>query len=281
LCSSRIVFGSTICTMLSSRLHLLRGTALLLIAFITAPLWAGGRRRSVGSGIVPRPAHRILFIGNSLTEANNLPAMVCALARFRGFTATCESVTFGGFDLRDHLEEGSAVRKLEAEKWSIVVLQQGPSSLPDSRVLLRQWTAQFDPKIRAAGARPALYAVWPAEANFDSFVRVGESYRLAAQDVDGMLFPAGSAWLAAWKLDAGLQLYGPDRFHPSRLGTYLTALVFHRCIWGELADAFADPAIAQSIANGPLGADADHLQLLIKAAQEPSCDPLEVATITR
>jgi len=259
--------------MAPSRRALLRATVLLLIGSVALPAWPGSRRRSAGSGGVPRPAHRILFIGNSLTDANDLPVMVCALAQFRGFTSTCESVTFGGFDLRDHLQEGSAAQKLAAERWSIVVLQQGPSSLSDSRVLLRQWTAQFDPKIRAAGARPALYAVWPAEENFDSFARVGESYRLAAQDVDGLLFPAGSAWLAAWKLDAGLQLYGPDRFHPSRLGTYLAALVVHRCIWGELPDAFADPKTAQSAAGGSLGVDGYRLQVLIKAAQEPSCDP--------
>jgi len=252
---------------------IVRATFILLIAIAASSSPAGPRRRSARSGVAPRPVHRILFIGNSLTYTNDLPAMVCGLARFRGFSATCESVTFGGFDLRDHLQAGSAVRKLAAEKWSIVVLQQGPSSLDESRVLLRQWTAEFDPKIRAAGARPALYAVWPAEENFDSFVRAGESYRLGAQDVGGMLFPAGTAWLAALKLDAGLPLYGPDRFHPSRLGTYLAALVFHRCIWEELPDAFADPAVAQSIANGPPGVDAYRLQLLTNAAQQPSCDP--------
>jgi hypothetical protein len=53
---------------------------------------------------------------------------------------------------------------------------------------------------------------------------VSESYRLAARDVDGLLLPAGDAWLEAWKRDAGLQLYGPDAFHPSQAGTYLAAL---------------------------------------------------------
>ena len=45
--------------------------------------------------------------------------------------------------------------------------------------------------------------------------------------------PAGDAWLAAWRRDPDLRLYGPDGFHPTVLGSYLAALV----IYGGLANA--------------------------------------------
>lgn len=252
---------------------LVLSAALCFAMLVAQGATAQARRRAAGREASSPPAQRILFIGNSLTYTNDLPAMVCALARFRGFDAVCESVAFGGFDLRDHLREGSASLLLATQRWSLVVLQQGPSSLESSRKSLLEWTAEFEPKIVAAGARPALFAVWPADENFSSFPRVGESYRLAAQSVDGLLFPAGSAWLEAWKRDPKLPLYGPDSFHPSPLGTYLAALVMHRCIWNELPDLFADPETARSVTRLSLGIDSARLHALLDAANTPSCDP--------
>jgi hypothetical protein len=75
--------------------------------------------------------------------------------------------------------------------------------------------------------------VWPESYRPQAFPEVAASYRLAAQDVDGILLPAGEAWLAAWRRDAGLRLYGPDGFHPTVLGTYVAALT----ICGGLIDA--------------------------------------------
>ena len=62
---------------------------------------------------------------------------------------------------------------------------------------------------------------------------VSDSYRLAAEDVSGILLPAGDAWVAAWRQDEGLKLYGSDGFHPTLLGSYLAALA----IYGGLSGA--------------------------------------------
>jgi hypothetical protein len=48
---------------------------------------------------------------------------------------------------------------------------------------------------------------------------------MAAERVGGLLLPAGDAWQEAWAADSALQLYGPDGFHPSPMGSYLAALV--------------------------------------------------------
>jgi len=113
------------------------------------------------------------------------------------------------------------------------VLQQGPSALADSRVNLREWTRRFDAVIRQAGARTALYMVWPESYRPQAFPDVSDSYRLAAEDVSGILLPAGDAWVAAWRQDADFKLYGSDGFHPTLLGSYLAALA----IYGGLSGA--------------------------------------------
>jgi hypothetical protein len=166
----------------------------------------------------------VLFVGNSLTAANDLPAVVASLSH--GAIAY-RTIAPGGVNLEDHWTLTGAREALESGSWDDVVLQQGPSTLPESASNLREWAVRWADAIRARGARPAVYEVWPDSA-FGvrlSFPAVIRSYR-AASDAAGALFlPAGEAWRAAWRRNARLPLYGPDGFHPSKLGTTLAALV--------------------------------------------------------
>lgn len=191
---------------------------------------------------------RVLFIGNSLTFANDLPAMVCALARSAGRQAICESVAKPDFGLEEHWNDGDARRAI-SRGWDVVVLQQGPSALPESRRLLIAYTRRFDAEIKKAGARTALFMVWPSRARRGDFAGVSQSYAAAARDVNAVLLPAGDAWRAAWATDSGLQLYGPDGFHPSPIGTYLAALVAYEQIFTAPPPAAPVPAAAQPIAE--------------------------------
>ncbi len=240
----------------------LASAVLLLLATLPS---AAQKRRAVIPGL-PRE-ERILFIGNSLTEAHDLPAIVCRLAQGRQ-KATCDAVTGGGYALEDHFSDGRALQRLGSDRWTLVVLQQGPSALESSRVNLREWSARFAPLIAAAGARPALYAVWPEKARSFDFPRVSDSYRLAAADIRGLFFPCGNAWLAAWQRDPTLPLYSGDNFHPSAAGTYLAALVIYRVLWGNLPPQFGNRSFAAAAAGTDLGLDDTRLALLLAAAEE-------------
>ena len=176
---------------------------------------------------------RVLMIGNSLTSANDLAAMVEALADSAGLNWEVEAITAGGGSLEDHWARVATQDRIRTGDWDVVVLQQGPSSLPESRVNLRQFAAVFDEAIRAAGARTALYEVWPESVRFEFFDRVRDSYALAAADVGGAFLPAGEAWRAAWKRDAAAPLYGPDGFHPTVEGSYAAALAIYAGLSGR------------------------------------------------
>ena len=161
--------------------------------------------------------------------SNDLPAMVCRLARAASRNAVCESVAKPDYSLEDHWNERDARRAI-ARGWDFVVLQQGPSALPESRVLLVDYTKRFDAEIRKAGARTALYMVWPSRSRRGDFEGVSQSYRAAAKAVGGLLLPAGDAWRSAWAIDEGLALYSPDGLHPSNAGTYFAAVVTYQLI---------------------------------------------------
>lgn len=189
-----------------------------------------GGDEPTGVTLPPRDGRRVLFIGNSLTYYNDLPLIVEALAdSVPGLAAdrrlAVSMTAQPDYALFDHWNEGTAVRALEQNKWDTVILQQGSSALEDSRVLLREWTRKFDEKVRASGARTAMYAVWPNASRQFDFDRVNESYTLAATDVGGMLFPVGEAWRAAWRRDANMALYSPDGLHPTVRGSYIGGLV--------------------------------------------------------
>ena len=194
-------------------------SAALLIGLGLFTLACSGTEPASGQSL------RLLFIGNSYTYFNELPALVKALGDSAGLHLEVESVTFGGVSLEDHWQEGTARARLAASRWDIVVLQQGPSSRPESRVLLLDYATRFNEEIRQAGGQPAFYSVWPAQSRPQDYDGARDSYALAADSLDGMLFPASEAWRAAWRRDGGLALYGPDGLHPTRLGSYLVGLV--------------------------------------------------------
>lgn len=188
-------------------------------------------------------AVRVLFVGNSLTTANDLPKLVQQLAVAGHERFEYRIVAFDGYSLEDHWNRGDAKRAIAEGGWTYVVLQQGPSALPESRVLLIDYARRFAAEARKIGAEPALYMVWPtAERRFDvDGVRM--SYEAAARDVHGLLFPVGEAFRAAQRADAHLRLFGPDGFHPTMAGSFLCALVMFERIFHTRAPAWMPPGV--------------------------------------
>lgn len=175
---------------------------------------------------------RVLFVGNSLTAANDLPSVVQAMARAGGVRFVYRAVTPGGTSLEDQWQRGQARKLLASAHWDYLVLQQGPSSRPESRENLRQWATRWADLARAQGTTPALYMVWPIQGPADGFQLVSRSYRQAATASRSRLLPAGEAWQAAVRSDPAISLYTADGLHPKSAGTYLAALVITRGLTG-------------------------------------------------
>lgn len=202
------------------------------LAFFALPWVAGCNDHPTRPPATAADSFRIGFVGNSLTYVNDLPGMLVALSRAAGDEPPIEteSVTFGGYALEDHLAQGDAVRMIQKGGWDVIALQQGPSTLPESRENLIEYSRQFAAIIRNAGAEPAMYGVWPEKARLYAFDAGIESYRAAADSIHGILFAAAQTWKTAWELDPALPLYGPDDFHPSQLGTYAAAVTIYAVV---------------------------------------------------
>jgi hypothetical protein len=162
------------------------------------------------------PGVRILFLGNSLTAGNDIPGLVRAMA------------APGGVNLEDHWNDGVSRDLLVKEKWDFLVLQQGPSSLPESQVDLKKWGTVWCDAARRHGVEPVFYMVWPFDGQKDGFELVSQSFRKAAKAGKAKVAAAGEAWRELRRLDPDVKLYS-DNLHGTPLGSYLAALVLtHR-----------------------------------------------------
>ncbi|MEO8635845.1 MAG: hypothetical protein ABI587_11265 [Gemmatimonadales bacterium] len=222
--------------------------------------------QSPGATDLSSDSMRLLFIGNSLTYTNDLPAMVDSIAR-RGPGGSVEVriIAHPNFGLTEHRLSGEAEAAIRQGGWTLVILQQGPSSLPESRVQLVAEARWFAGVAGEAGVPVALLMVWPDRSRLGFFDDVSTSYRLAADSAGTTLLPAGEAWRAAWRMDSTLQLLGPDGFHPAPLGTYLAALVIvdrvRPAALSHLAETVTNPAAT-------LITTSRQRQILVAAARE-------------
>lgn len=215
---------------------------------------------------LPVTTYRVLFIGNSLTYFNDLPGTVAQLARSMNTTLEATSVAGPNLALIDHVNgQSNALEVIQKNRWDYVVLQQGPSALPASRDTLVIATRLLDPHIRAAGGRSSLFMVWPESTRFPVFDDVRQSYRIAADEVDGVFLPAGEGWRAAWRADPQLLLYGSDGYHPSELGTYVAALVILEGLTGKDVRSLPGKAI---VSGRSLSVPESKVRLLQAAAHE-------------
>ena len=96
-------------------------------------------------------------------------------------------------------------------------MQQGWTPPGVYRDTLRLAVGQLSHDTRKAGARPAVYRMWPPRNRSQDFGGSIESYEVAVTAVDALLLPAAHAWLTARERNPAIELYA-NGLHASPLG---------------------------------------------------------------
>jgi hypothetical protein len=196
-----------------------------------------------------QPGLRVLFVGNSFTFKNSLPALVHDLAAGDPGGPPIFSVEYAapGWSLHEAAQDGGLAKLLREVRWDVVVLQEKSwlLSLPEDR-----WRGTTYPfardlreKIAASGARPLLFMTWgyvlgdrsnvPHDTYAAMQVRLAEGYSKLGAELGAGVTPAGLAWAEALRRKPGLDLWADDARHPGRNGSYLTACVFYAVLTGR------------------------------------------------
>lgn len=177
---------------------------------------------------------KILFVGNSLTYSNDLPKLVYELTKSRNREIFTKMIAKPNYALIDHLDLGSRVAtEIRAKKYDYVVVQQGPSSQPESRTLLFEGGKRFSALCRASKTKLAFFMVWPSRTYYNTFDLVIKNHTDVASEYNAILCPVGSAWKNYFDSTSDYSYYGPDEFHPSLAGSKEAARIITNAIFKE------------------------------------------------
>jgi hypothetical protein len=192
----------------------------------------------------------VLFIGNSYTAVNNLPALVDSLAIANGDTILTDQNTPGGYTLQMHSTDATTLSKIHQRAWDYVVLQE-QSQLPsfDSASVIAStipYALILDSIIRANNSCTQIifYMTWgrkygdasncpfyPPVCTYSGMQqRLKESYLWMADTCHRIVAPVGEAFRRSIQIDSTLELYQSDQSHPSMAGSYLAACVFYEVL---------------------------------------------------
>lgn len=176
---------------------------------------------------------KLLFIGNSFTQRNNVPQLLADLAAARGITLSHELISRGGASLRMHWNAGAAAKAIETGGYDYVVLQE-QSTLPvKNATRMAENMRLFDELIKKHGAQTVLYQTWARRHTPETQQAITAAYESVGKELGAIVVPAGRAWeqfLA--KYDEPV-LHDADGSHPTLAGSYLAACVFLARLLGE------------------------------------------------
>ena len=211
-------------------------------------------------GAAPSP-QRILFIGNSLTYWHNglyhhLDKMAAAASP--AIAIETNKVTQGGASLKKLWEKPETRPAIASGNHDVVVLQE---DIPETTVAsFREYARTFVNEVRTHEGRPILLMAWSYERlGWISGDEIAQAHRDAAEELKVEVAPAGVAWQRSIRERPEIDLYDPDREHPSIHGTYLTTAVVFATIFGKTPVGIDD---------APAGVTADQAAYLQRVAWE-------------
>ena len=104
-----------------------RLTAVILILMITFSIVSSEYLTAYAEGTKDGPTIKILFVGNSFTERNNLHKIFKGISKANGYKVKTKKLAYGGYKLRKYssskTKAGKKLRKLLKKDWDYVVIQ--------------------------------------------------------------------------------------------------------------------------------------------------------------
>ena len=173
----------------------------------------------------------ILFVGNSLTYTNDLPSIIVKLGKQKGINIKTEMLAYPNYALEDHWNDGKMAALIAEKRFDFVVVQQGPSSQNDGRVMLLDYGTRIKTLCDKQNTKLAFFMVWPAFANLFMFDGVVKNYTDASVTTNSLLCPVGTAWRKHFSDTNDYSYYGPDMFHPSVKGSEVAAKIIFETLF--------------------------------------------------
>jgi hypothetical protein len=197
-----------------------------------------------------------IFIGNSFFYYNNsMHSHVLALERAadpahkNDFRATSVTISGSGFDWHDVASyfRPNAIGNYSFDDQNNVVFNK-LEKLFDVAILMDCSQCPIHPRLkpvftdfakkgadaaRAGGAKPVFFMSWAYADKPEMTAQLAEAYTVAGNANDALVIPAGLAFARVIAKQPELNLYAPDKRHPSLAGTYLAACAVFAALTGR------------------------------------------------
>lgn len=193
----------------------------------------------------------VLFIGNSYTYVNDLPATVRQLALSKGDSMFTDMSAISGYTFQMHSANPTTQAKIAQQPWDYVVLQEQSQMPAFSQSQVQTEVYPFatiiDSLIHANDSctETVFFMTWgrkngdasncasyPPICTYEGMQQgLRESYLNMGQMNQATVSPVGMAWKKIIADSLSFNLYQADESHPTVYGTYLTACVFYAMIF--------------------------------------------------
>jgi len=104
---------------------------------------------------------------------------------------------------------------------------------PELKPIFTEYTKRDSEIVRAHGAKPVFFMSWAYADKPEMTAQLAEAYTIAGNDNNALVIPAGLAFARAVSKQPELNLYAPDKRHPSLAGTYLASCVVFAVLTGR------------------------------------------------
>jgi hypothetical protein len=224
---------------------------LLAAGVLIAAAVSGCGSSSAATCAAGEPCVRVLFLGNSYTYVNDLPATFARLAESGGRRVETAMVANGGETLDGHASSRDSLSRISSGPWDYVVLQEQSqipavsasrehSMYPAARTLVAA--------VAAAGAIPMFYMTAAHRDGAPDFglpgyeamqLAIDDGYTAIARELGAPVAPVGYTWFVVRRQHPEIGLWQTDGSHPSVAGTYLAACVFYAAVFRASPEGLA------------------------------------------
>ena len=237
---------------------LLRGITIALAAGFAAlaPAMALAQTRPSVTSLGPDYPKTAIFIGNSFFYYNNgMPGHVTLLEKAadpehkQDYRNTMVTIGGSGFDWHDveSYFRPNAVGSYSFDDNNNIVFNKR-DKLFDAAIMMDCSQCPIHPKlksvftdyakrdadiVRAKGTTPIFFMSWAYADKPEMTAQLAEAYTIAGKANNALVIPAGLAFARSVGKQPELNLYAPDKRHPSLAGTYLAACVVFAALTGK------------------------------------------------
>jgi hypothetical protein len=199
------------------------------------------------------PPKALLWVGNSFFYYNNsMHGHVGGLVRggdksvtLRGVSVTISGSGIDWHDMPSYLSGGigrysfvgdNEIKFNPPGKQFDAVMFMDCSQCPihpQLKATFHEYAKKHSDAIRAYGAKPVLFMSWAYKDKPEMTQQLADQYTIAGNANDAQVVPAGLAFARSVGIKPGLELYAPDKRHPSLAGTYLAACTVYASLLGK------------------------------------------------